>query len=315
MPYEGSVRIPLIVRWPESMDASITVPRGSVLTRFPTELRDLFPTFLDVAGGWQSGLEDTLDGRPLTWLLRNEDISWRPWIDMEHNWYHSPSWSALTDGEIKYVYWALSGNEQLFDLTVDPQETRDLAPDPAQEGLLELWRERLAGHFEREERGAGWVWNGVLQRRPLPCLYSCHHPGWPVLKVICVVVSAVPFPVLATLGSAWVLLQICVGIFIWRHWVKHRRRKRAQNQEIETSEPSDGDPGNLIDSSSSPASAVGTAQEEDEEEEEDGEQQKRQLVGNQEQQLGGSSTSASDCEAAVATSRCSTLGSEEAVTV
>lgn len=48
-PYEFSSHVPLIVKWPSSLDTEITIPRGSTLSHV-TELRDVFPTMLDAAG-------------------------------------------------------------------------------------------------------------------------------------------------------------------------------------------------------------------------------------------------------------------------
>jgi len=49
----------------------------------------------------------------------------------------------LTDGREKYIWLTLTGQEQLFDLTQDPQELDDLAGDPGAKGRLELWRSRM----------------------------------------------------------------------------------------------------------------------------------------------------------------------------
>merc|ERR1712157_522016 len=97
---------------------------------------------------------------------------------MEHNvycgdWNH---WSALTDGQFKFIFHASTGQEQLFNLTADPQESRDLANDAQWAPVLQLWRLRLVQQFEEERRGPEWVVNGQLVRRR-PCNYSPNYPG------------------------------------------------------------------------------------------------------------------------------------------
>ncbi len=166
--YEGSARIPFLVRWP----ASLALKRGQVI-RNPVEIRDILPTFLEVAG--QKPPAD-LDGRSVLALLRGDAAGWRPWIDLEHNICYSPAnnYSALTDGRFKYIYHAQKGEEQLFNLLDDPGELHDLAKEPQDQPTLREWRRRLVAHLQ--ERGAPFVMNGDLAPRPKGMLYSPHYP-------------------------------------------------------------------------------------------------------------------------------------------
>ena len=177
-PYEGSAHVPLLLRWPESL-AGDFVDRGSTISDV-TELRDLYPTFLEVVGAWSTSTEAELDGRPLTWLLRrNRGRHWRRWLDLEHDICYNATnhWSALTDGVIKFIFHACSGEEQLFDLVQDPGETRDLSKDAVRSLQLREWRQRMVAQFEDEGRGPDWVQHGVLQQRCSSCLYSPNYPG------------------------------------------------------------------------------------------------------------------------------------------
>ncbi|CAK9099558.1 Arylsulfatase (Cys-type sulfatase) [Durusdinium trenchii] len=164
-PYEGSAHIPLLFRWPQS--ATLTHEAKRIEISEITELRDVFPTFLDVLGAWSAEDESHFDGRPLTWLLSNssESRSWRQWVDLEHDVCYSPEnhWNALCDGQVKYIFNAHSGQEQIFNLTedfdtrFDPQERRDLSALPAMQEPLRLWRQRLVEQFLREHRGTDWA--------------------------------------------------------------------------------------------------------------------------------------------------------------
>ena len=85
-------------------------------------------------------------------------------------------WNALTDGKIKYIYRAYFDDEQLFNMTADPQEIQSLHDRPQYFEELIKWRGRLAQQFKEEDRGTKWVKNGVLQRRKLGQNYSPYYP-------------------------------------------------------------------------------------------------------------------------------------------
>jgi choline-sulfatase len=165
--YEASARIPMLMRWPRGLSSA---PRGQTLAH-PAELRDILPTCLDAAGRPQEGL----DGRSLLDAAAGKP-GWRETIDLEHNVCYAPEnhWNALTDGRVKYVYHAMRGEEQLFDLAADPAELRDLAPEPAHEATLRSWRARMVAHLE--VRGDAWVKNGRLQPRPRSMPFSPNYP-------------------------------------------------------------------------------------------------------------------------------------------
>jgi arylsulfatase A-like enzyme len=160
----------MIVRWPEKL---VAARRGQVLDQ-PVELRDLLPTFLDAAAVPYEA--QWFDGRTLLDLVRGRGESWRKWIDLEHATCYAPEnyWSALTDGRMKYVYFAPDGRQQLFDLEKDPGETRDLAPLAEHRAALETWRRRLIDHLA--ERGEPFVVRGDLGLRPKAILYSRLYP-------------------------------------------------------------------------------------------------------------------------------------------
>lgn len=169
--YEASARIPMIVKPPK--DPALGKYAGQSLSQ-PVELRDLFPTFTDAAG---EPIPQGLDGRSLLALLRNREAPWRPFIDLEHATCYAEenNWNGLTDGHVKYVYFATTGEEQLFDLDGDPDELRNLAGLPGHRETLDKWRQRLVGHFkERDER---FVKDGRLQIRKEKILYSPNYPG------------------------------------------------------------------------------------------------------------------------------------------
>ena len=167
--YEASARIPMLVRWPEGL---VAAERGQVRDEV-AELRDVMPTFLAAAG---VAAPESVVGRSLLEPVAGKASGWRDYVDLEHNVCYSPSnhWNALTDGKWKYIYHALDGVEQLFDLGSDPGERRDLAGNAPNAGQLRLWRSRLVSHFE--ERGEPFLKGGKLGPRPEGTLYSPRYP-------------------------------------------------------------------------------------------------------------------------------------------
>ncbi|HRT96602.1 MAG TPA: sulfatase-like hydrolase/transferase, partial [Planctomycetota bacterium] len=168
--YEASARIPMLIRWGSNF---LDAKRGQVLHQ-PVELRDVLPTFLDTAG--VEADPKRFDGRSMLDLVRGKTQGWREWIDLEHDVCYASEnhWNALTDGRWKYIFHAMHGEQQLFDLAADPGELNDLASDPAHAATLRLWRERLIEHLG--ERGAPFLANGDLALRPRGLLYSPNYP-------------------------------------------------------------------------------------------------------------------------------------------
>jgi len=169
--YEGSARIPMLIRWPEGM---VPAKRGIKLDPC-VELRDVLPTFLDAAGLEVD--ESRFDGRSMLKLLRGQTEGWRKYIGLEHSRCYWPAnqWTALTDGRWKYIYGAYDGSQQLFDMANDPGECVDLAGEAKHKETLALWRKRMIDHLA--ERGEPYVASGDLGIRKPAMLYSPHHPG------------------------------------------------------------------------------------------------------------------------------------------
>lgn len=170
-PYEGSARIPMILRWPESMQ--LQAERGQICTEL-VELRDVLPTFLDAAG---IPKPQVMDGESMLYILR--DKPGRKMLDLEHAQIYEEdnAWVALTDGHFKYIYFTLTGQQQLFDLETDPYELNDLASEEFFEknkSLVKKWRKRMIKHLEI--RGDEWVKNGDLVIQRTSIYFGINHP-------------------------------------------------------------------------------------------------------------------------------------------
>lgn len=132
--YEGSARIPLLIRYPKGW----ALPSG--VFEHVVGLQDVMPTILEAAG-----IEpvEGMTGRSLFGAIRGEE--WREFIHGEH----SPCYSVqeamhyLTDGREKYIWFPATGIEMLFDLISDREERHNLADDPEHNKRVKIWRSRL----------------------------------------------------------------------------------------------------------------------------------------------------------------------------
>ncbi len=153
--YEGSARVPMIVRPPMTWD----VPRGQVRQEV-VELRDLMPTMLEAAG---VSIPDTVTGQSMLPLSQGKNVSWRDYLQGEHVWCYSHEQANMymTDGREKYIWFPYLGKEQYFDLTTDPRELNDRSGDGAYESKVTALRQRLIGILEA--RGCGCAVDGKLR--------------------------------------------------------------------------------------------------------------------------------------------------------
>jgi len=153
--YEGSARIPFALRYPQGMD----LPTGTF--EHLVGLQDIMPTLLEAAG---VEVPSSVTGHSALGAVRGE-----PWREIFHG-EHSPCYSQdtamqyLTDGKQKYIWFPVTGEEQLFDLTADRQELHDLAGDPARADDLATWRQCLVQRLG--ERGDGFSDGRQLLVRP-----------------------------------------------------------------------------------------------------------------------------------------------------
>jgi len=132
--YEGSARIPFVVRYPKGYDGP-TGPFDQVVG-----IQDVMPTLLDIAG---VDAPDTMTGGSVVDAARGKP--WREFIHGEHSPCYHPenAMQYLTDGKEKYIWFPVTGQEQFFDLQADPAELHDLAGDPGAADRIATWRRRL----------------------------------------------------------------------------------------------------------------------------------------------------------------------------
>ena len=171
--YEGSSRVPTIVRWPEALRDLADAKRGIESDRL-VELRDVLPTFLDAAGIQKPA---HMEGASMLDVVRGNTERWREVLDLEHGrcYWDENAWVALTDGRYKYIYFTTTGQQQLFDIENDPHERSDLAPSDANQERLAEWRQRMIAHLA--VRGEPWIADGDLAVQRESVKYGPNHAG------------------------------------------------------------------------------------------------------------------------------------------
>ncbi|HOX39922.1 MAG TPA: sulfatase [Candidatus Brocadiia bacterium] len=141
--YEGGIREPMIVRWPDVAKPG-TVCDSSVIST------DFYPTVLDIAGLSQMP-QQHMDGISFAPLLKGGKIPDRGPIFWHYPHYGNQGGApggAVRDGDWKLIEWYEDGRLELFNLRSDVGEKENLAsrmPDKAQEmrQKLRVWRENV----------------------------------------------------------------------------------------------------------------------------------------------------------------------------
>ena len=139
MPYEESVRAPLIVRHP-GMPESIPIVDGLVFSI------DLSATVLDIA---RVDKPLTVQGKSLLPLIRGKEDQIRSSGLIEYYSNENPfPWTAQLDyrvvvtDQFKYIKWLRFNSAELYDLTNDPYEQQNLIEEPVhKEKVVQLHQE------------------------------------------------------------------------------------------------------------------------------------------------------------------------------
>jgi arylsulfatase A-like enzyme len=152
--YEGGVRVPLLIRWPGRFAAGRTESSPVIGT-------DFLPTLAELAG-IRTPLPRGVDGRSFAGVLRGE----KPAAERPLFW-HNPAprptqtadvySSAVRLGRLKLIDFPEQQRVELYDLTEDPSEARNLAETrPADRdrllGLLNDWRKSVGASAPRANR-------------------------------------------------------------------------------------------------------------------------------------------------------------------
>ena len=149
--YEESLRVPLLVRYPP-----LAQP-GTVVSNMVLNV-DLAPSLVDLGNG--EPLRN-ISGHSWKPLLRGWHPAWRSSFVYEYNFEkqfpYTPNVRAIRTGEWKYIRYPHGDGsldrfqDELYHLTADPLEQRNLAVDPA----YRAQRDNLASELQRLSRDIG----------------------------------------------------------------------------------------------------------------------------------------------------------------
>lgn len=170
--YEGGLKVPLIVSIPGVTTA------GSVSDAF-VHHADLFATFVDLAGGTQSG--NSTDSISFMMSTAIPHASARE--DMHHFFTNAntgtgnPALGAYRKGDYKLLYFMVQRRVELYNLAADPYEQNDLSrsrPDLAAEMLDAIYQQVLSTGMSMPKPGSNtWtseqnilVNNGIIPGLP-----------------------------------------------------------------------------------------------------------------------------------------------------
>jgi arylsulfatase A-like enzyme len=126
VPYEESIRVPLVVRYPPMTATNAGKVSNSIVANV-----DLAPTFADVAGIPFQGV-GTVDGVSMVPVLKDPARSIRRDLVLEHKDYRTkyavPSYCGLRTPGWMYARYN-GGFQELYRLSTDPHELRNVASD------------------------------------------------------------------------------------------------------------------------------------------------------------------------------------------
>jgi len=160
--YEGGVRVPGLLVWPEKILEARTTEVACITS-------DYLPTVLDAIGVAHPHPEYALDGCSLLPLIENKPFTRR--LDLGFMINRRVAWHK---GWHKLISYSGGRSYQLFDLQVDPAETRDISgqhPDLVRQMKQELlaWHESVESSFLGGEYGTrslkrtGQEWRSPLR--------------------------------------------------------------------------------------------------------------------------------------------------------
>lgn len=161
VPYEASVRIPMIVWAPGRQGA-----RGG--SDLAVSTLDLPPTLLALAG---VGIPPGWPGRDLTPALSDLaaagfEEAWSEWADEVSPQFGGLAHRLIRTPSYKLIVWRDAGRpDELYDLAADPRELDNLAGRPEAAAVEARLRERLAHWLERTADPAR-TWPKLTRARP-----------------------------------------------------------------------------------------------------------------------------------------------------
>lgn len=151
--FEGSVKVPLIIRWPEKF-------KGNKKIFENVSLCDLYATLCEMC---DLPTPENLDSRSLVPLMKDQKYSWNNEVISQFSKYNQPlmkdeseDWEnmelkdyrnmnlMIKKDELKYQYYGPKISKVLFDLKVNPEETINFINDSRYSEVITKFRKRAS---------------------------------------------------------------------------------------------------------------------------------------------------------------------------
>lgn len=131
MPYDESIRNPLLMRYPPMISADVTIDQLALSI-------DVAPTILEIAA---APIADRIQGQSLVPLLTENPSDWRSSILIEFYTYENPmpwlmdmDYRVIRTQRYKYIHW-IHHPAELYDLAADPYEMRNVIDGPGMDDV------------------------------------------------------------------------------------------------------------------------------------------------------------------------------------
>tara|TARA_B100001996_G_C18663865_1_gene594126 strand:+ start:678 stop:2243 length:1566 start_codon:yes stop_codon:yes gene_type:complete len=144
LPFEWSVRVPMIASGPN-------VVKGKVENHY-TSLVDLLPTFVDLANNEKKyEFSDNVDGKSLVNFMKGREtkIPNELMLEFTGEGVYAPALIFIRDG-IKYIH-CRTDPPMMFDLNLDPGETKNLANDPTYSIIAKEMKSEIEKRWNYDE--------------------------------------------------------------------------------------------------------------------------------------------------------------------
>jgi arylsulfatase A-like enzyme len=141
LPYEESIRVPLIMRYDG------LIPSGVQVSDLVANI-DLAPTFVRLAGA----TAPPMDGRSLVPLFDPGFEVWRDRLLIEHGALQFPAFCQIRFERFSYVLYQ-TGEEELYGLSLDPHQLSNVAPDGRYDTILDTARSTVEANCQPRPPG------------------------------------------------------------------------------------------------------------------------------------------------------------------
>ncbi len=163
--YEGGIRVPMIMHWPNGLSAGLKTTPVSALDILPTAIAatgNIVPAAWQLDGinllPWLQGIAPA-PSRPLFWRMETSGVPPVVGADVKDGL------RAMRQGDMKLVKPGIDSTWELYDLATDPGEQNNLASDPLH--LADL-QQMVAEYDEWSAQMARprWAWNDLNYATP-----------------------------------------------------------------------------------------------------------------------------------------------------